>query len=139
MELKKLEHFRDQVKEIKMLENRIKELEQDMNECVSDSVRASSKVFPYIQHTVRITGVDARKVDKIRRVRERLNQRKIKLYHDMNEVEKFIDDLEDSKLRQIIELRYINGRTWNSVAFKVYGQPNGETARKKVIRYFKKI
>lgn len=139
MELKNLEQFRDQVKEIKMIEERIEELEQDINECVADTVKASSKIFPYIQHTVRVTGVDARKVDKIRRIRERLNNRKIKLYHDMNEVEIFIDNLEDSKLRQIIELRYINGRTWNSVAFQVYGQPNGETARKKVIRYFKKI
>lgn len=137
MELKKLEQFMDKTKEIKILENRILEIQQEAEECVSDTVRASSKSFPYTQHTVRITGIDMKKRERVNRVREKLIRRKTALYHELEEIENFIEDVEDSKVRLIIELRYIKGMSWNMVAQKVYGYPNGDTARKKIKRYFK--
>ena len=54
----------------------------------------------------------------------------------MEEIENFIETVDDSKVRQIIELRYIKGMSWNTVAKKVYGYPNGGTARKKIKRFF---
>ncbi|GMQ56773.1 hypothetical protein AN1V17_11670 [Vallitalea sediminicola] len=139
MDMKKLEQFRNLVREIEILEKRISGLEQELQECVADTVRASSKSFPYIQHTVRISGVDARKIDKISRVKDILSKRKAKLYHDMEEVEKFISTIEDSIIRQIITLRFIKGWSWNNVAMTIYGYPNGDTARKKITRYFNEI
>lgn len=138
MDLKKLEQFKDQVKEIEILENRIKTLEQDVDECVADTVKASSKYFPYTEHTIRVTGVDVKKLEKIRRVKDKLNNRKIKLYNEMEDVESFIDSVSDSKIRQIIMLRYIEGWSWNNVAREVYGYPNGDTVRMSINRYFDK-
>lgn len=115
MILKQLEEFRDLVKEIEILEQRIEKLEHETEECVSDTVKAASKSFPYIPHTVRITGVDVRKLHKIRRVKEILNKRKDKLYRDMEEVDSFIDNVDESRIRQIITLRYIKGFTWNYI------------------------
>ena len=137
MELKQLEQFKDKVTEIKILENRIMEIQQEAEECVSDTVRASSKHFPYTQHAIRITGIDIKKRDKVNRVREKLIRRKAALYHELEEIESYIEDVEDSKVRQIIQLRYIKGMPWNVVAQKVYGYPNGDTARKKIKRFFK--
>ncbi|QUI24884.1 hypothetical protein HZI73_22415 [Vallitalea pronyensis] len=139
MKLKQLEQFRNQANEIKMLERRIQKLEQDVSDCVADTVKASSKHFPYIQHTVRIVGVDAIKIDKINRIKERLNKRKAKLINEMEKVETFIDSLDDSVVRQIVTLRYVEGLEWNSVARQVYRFPNGDTARKKVKRFFEAI
>ncbi|SHG90064.1 hypothetical protein SAMN02744040_00093 [Tepidibacter thalassicus DSM 15285] len=138
MDLKKLEQFKDKIKEIKILENRILEMQQESEEIVSDVVRASSKSFPYTEHTIKITGVNIKRRDKIKRVTERLNDRKLKLYRELEEIENFIENIEDSKVRQIIELRYIKGMTWSMVALKVYGYPNGDTPRKRIKRYFKK-
>lgn len=138
MELKELEQFRDKTREIKILENRIKEIQQEADECVSDTVKASSQSFPYTQHTVRITGIDIKKQKRINNVKEKLIRRKASLYRDLEEVESFIENIEDSKTRQIVELRYIKGMSWNMVAQKVYGYPAGDTARKRIKRYFKK-
>lgn len=138
MELKKLEQFMDKSREIKILENRILEIRQETRELVSDTVQASSSSFPYTQHTVRVTGIDVRKTERINRIKDKLYKRKTALYHDLEEIECFIETVEDSKLRQIIELRYIKGMAWNTVAQKVYGYPNGDAARKKIKRFFKK-
>lgn len=137
MDLKRLEQFKDKAKEITILENRILEIQKEAEECVSDTVRASSNVFPYTQHTVRITGIDVKKHEKINRVQQKLIKRKTALYYELEEIENFIENVEDSKVRQIIELRYIKGMSWNAVARNVYGYPNGDTARKKVTRFFK--
>lgn len=139
MELKQLEQFMDKTREIEILENRITEMQQEATDYVSDTVTASSSTFPYTQHTVRITGIDIKKIDRLNRVKDKLINRKHELYKELEEIETFIENVEDSKVRQIIELRYIKGMAWNPVAEKVYGYPNGDTARKKIKRFFKEI
>ncbi|MBU5438304.1 hypothetical protein KQI42_09805 [Tissierella sp. MSJ-40] len=137
MDLKKLEQYKDKTREIKMLESRILEIQQEAEEYVSDTVRGSTSAFPYTEHTIRITGIDMKKRERVNNVKEKLIIRKTALYHELEEIENFIESVEDSKVRQIIELRYIKGMQWNRVALKVYGYPNGDTARKKIKRFFK--
>lgn len=135
----RLEQYKDKSKEIKLLESRIIEMRQEETEIVSDTVCGSSSSFPYTQHTIKISGLNAKKREKIYRVMERLIKRKTALYNELEEVEKFIDNIQDSKVRQIIQLRYIKGMSWNVVASKVYNYPNGDRVRKRIKRFFEEI
>lgn len=69
-------------------------------------------------------------------VRERLALRMKRLSEDVEEVESFIDTVGDSGVRQIIELKYIEGKTWREVAEQVYGYLSPDAARKKLARFF---
>ena len=137
MKLERLEQLIDKRREITMLENRLKEIQYEKTECVSDVVQASSSSFPYTKHSVHISGINMKRVEKLDKLERRLAKRKLDLCNDIDEVYEFIECIEDSKLRQILELRYIKGMSWSVVAQSIYGYPGGDTPRKKVKRYFK--
>lgn len=55
--------------------------------------------------------------------------------HERNRLERYIADIPDSLTRQIFTLRFINGLTWQQIAFSVGGGNTGEGMRKRVYRY----
>ena len=139
MTLNQLEQYRDLSKEVKMLERRIADLESRPETFVSDSVIGSAQCIPYQPHTVTIQGYGNQQQDKINALRVKYIQRRQQLYKQMVEIESFVDGLKDSRLRQIIEYRYVKGMPWNVVAKNVYGYPSGDAARKAVTRFFEKL
>ena len=53
-------------------------------------------------------------------------------------LEAYIDGIEDSLLRQLFTLRFVNGLPWEQSAFSLWGASGrGETARKMCYRYLK--
>ena len=54
---------------------------------------------------------------------------------ELSEIENFIVSVNDSRARQIIEYKYVDGLTWSAAASKLYGYPCADRARK----YLKKI
>ncbi|MCI8857351.1 MAG: hypothetical protein HFH26_12525 [Clostridiaceae bacterium] len=139
MTLKQLEQYRDLAKEVKMLERKISDLESRPGSFVVDSVVGSSQCIPFQPHAITIQGYGNQYQDKINALRIKYADRKKALVGQLEEIETFVDGLEDSRLRQIIEYRYIKGMPWNAVAKNVYGHPQGDTARKAVKRFFEKI
>lgn len=138
MNLQQLEQVRHLGKEIKMLERRIADYESHPDSYVSDSVVGSSQCIPFQPHTITIKGYGNQFQDRINALQVKYITRKNELCNELAEIEKFIDTLQDSKLRQIIEYRYVKGMAWNVVAKNVYGYPNGDAARKAVTRFFEK-
>lgn len=138
MTLKQLEQYRDLSKEVKMLERKIADLESRPGSFVADSVTGSATCIPFQPHTITIQGYGNQYQDKINTMRARYAARKKKLCQQLEEIEAFIEGVEDSRLRQIIEYRYIKGMPWNAVAKNVYGHPSGDTARMTVTRFFAK-
>lgn len=55
------------------------------------------------------------------------------------EVEQFISSISDSRIRRIIDLRYINNLSWNDVAIKIGGGNTEDTVRKQFERYMEKL
>jgi hypothetical protein len=78
---------------------------------------------------------DPVKADRIFRL---LTQRKSKLDAQLLEAETFIEAINDSQLRNILTLKYIEGETWEAAAHKTYHRMSGDAARMKVNRYFRK-
>ena len=138
MMLKQLEQYRDLAKEVKMLERKISDLESRPGSFVADSVVGSSPCIPFQPHAITIQGYGNQYQDKINVLRAKYAARKKALVGQLEEIETFVDGLEDSRLRQLIEYRYIKGMPWNAVAKNVYGYPNGDTARMTVTRFFSK-
>lgn len=138
MTIERLDQYRHIQKEITVLERRIADLQSRPDYITADTVVGSSAGNPQ-QHVITITGYGGEHVAKLAAVEDQYRRRNARLLEELAAIESFIGTLEDSKLRQIIELRYVNGKSWNAVAKDVYGYPNGNRARMSVERFFKKF
>lgn len=103
---------------------------------VYGAVRGSDSEFPYTQHTMSVQGVMSTK-DNVR-----LLSRLDRLTKQKEEIENFIDSIEDSLIRRIFTEKYITGsckRKWIQVAMIIGGNNTADGIRKIHDRYFKKI
>ena len=135
----KLEQYRALVAEVEVLEARQRKAASRKPEIVTDTVKGSSPNFPFVSHTISITGEDTRHNATLMRIERARNVRIKKAHKLLAEIEEFIATLEDAKLRRIIEVHYIDGKTWRQTATIVYGSPQYEdAARKRVKRFLQK-
>lgn len=106
--------------EIKLLENKIKEMEYREVQCVSDVVRGSSTQFPYIEHNVRVSGVDLEYERRIKRAiankKTKLKELKARLEEEEVYIYEYIQNQKDSRTRQVLVYSYIDGLKQNDVA-----------------------
>lgn len=117
---------------IEKLERQIAKIEADG--AVVDKVRGglgglqSFKIegFPYPEYSRKKTLLYARKAT--------LSELEMELLETLNEVEEFIASISDSHIRRIVNLRIIDGLSWNEVARKIGG--NTEDSVKKAFYRF---
>lgn len=132
--LEQLEQYPDICREVRTWQNELDALYKKYGGIVKDTVRGSSKDYPYTSHPMTITGVQTQPSKRIKIREERLKRRRAEAQAQKEEIEKFIDGLQDSQLRQIIHYHYIKGYSWVKTAGLVN---NKESAvRMKVKRYF---
>lgn len=121
--------------EIRILKEQIENINFNI---VTDSVKASSRFFPYTEHNVLITGIDYDGYNnKLNRLQRKLNRRVedlLDLVEDMND---YISNIDDSLVRQVLTLRYINNLSWNQVACHIGGNNTADSVRKVAERYLK--
>lgn len=137
MDKKQLSQLYHITREIELIKNQINNMSC---ENVTDSVKGSDPCFPYVEHTILISGVDIdgynRKVDRLKR---KLQKRMDELIDIKVELNEYISTIKDSELRQIFTLRYIDNLTWQQIAIKMGGDEScdGSTERKKHDRFLK--
>ena len=109
-----------EVKEkIEKLERQIAKIEEDG--AVVDKVRGgegglqSFKIegFPYPEYSRKKTLLYARKAT--------LSELEMELLETLNDVEEFIASISDSHIRRIVNLRVVDGLSWNKVADRIGG------------------
>ena len=105
MTKEKLVQYCDLKVEIKKLEERIDRLKQQ-SEMVADVVQNGYKGRAVIR------GIDLIRKQKLERLSSILNERYDNCLQLQIEIEEFISNIDDSKLRQIFEYRYIDGFSW---------------------------
>lgn len=127
--LKQLKYLQ---KEIDLLKERLKELE---NTVVTDVVTMSWPNFPYIEQRVKVSGVQRGTATAIVRLKGRLCLRIEELASEQEKWLCWINSLDDSEIRQILLLRYLDGLSWQDVAHKLGTAGDGSTERKKVNRF----
>ena len=132
---KQLKQLRYLKQEIKMLQRQIDDMDYTI---ATDSVRGSDREYPYTQRSFTISGIDYEDYNRrIRRLQRQLNRRVEELVDLVEETYKYIDNIDDSLIRQIISLRYINGLTWDQVAATIGGGNTADSVRMMHDRFLK--
>ena len=114
-----MEELAKNLKDIAKIRREIKGLElmihSNRKTMATDVVSGSSDEFPYSVRHFRIEGVDQSKESALQM---RPQRKKKKLERELLKVEKYLDQIEDPEIRQIVRLRDELGMSWNDVAAK---------------------
>ena len=132
MTRKELERIFYLKRELRMWERRYNELIADMSQ---DSVSADG--IPYSQ-TNKITRPTESKAIQIADHAELIRGKAAEIRVAIREVEAFIVGIEDPFVRQIIELRCIELKSWNDIADQCEDGTTAEAVRQTYNRYLKK-
>ena len=127
----KLVQYCDLKVEIENLEKRIDRI-QKQSEIVADVVQNGYRGRAVIR------GVDLIRKQKLERLNNILKERYERDLQLQIEIEEFINNIQDSKLRQIFEFRYIDGFSWIQIQ-TILKFKHEDTARKKHDRYIEKL
>lgn len=129
--------LQEEVKEvrdrIKRTESQIDKIEKEGN--VIDTVSGGSggiqhfkiKGFPYPEYSRKKTLLYARKAT--------LASLEMELLETLNQVEEFIASVDDSRMRRIITLRFIDNLSWNKVADRIGGGNTEDSVKKAFYRF----
>lgn len=132
--------LREEVKEVRLkierLEKDIQKIEKEGN--VIDSVSGGEggnqhfkiEGFPYPEYSRKKTLLYARKAT--------LQLLEDDLLQKTNEVEEFISSIDDSRMRRIINLRFLENFSWNRVADYIGGGNTEDSTRKTFTRFMEK-
>lgn len=135
-----LKQYSDLQKEIKELEQRIERVKNKKAQVVTDSVKGSSKYFPYVERSFVITGLEEdKKEQQLEKLNNVLKKRKTKCEELKLQIEEFINTIPDSRTRRVFSLRYIDGLNWLQIARKI--ERYDESYPRKVIhdKYLEKL
>ena len=103
---------------------------------VVDSVKGSSDIFPYVEHSIVIEGLE-QKPYILPALQDKLADFKRRLTNQILYIEDEIEKIGDSEIRLIISYRYLDRLSWIQIMFKM-GYNNQDTPRMKLKNYFKK-
>ena len=129
--------LQEEVKEVRerinKTEEQIAKIEKDGN--VVDSVCGGNggiqhfkiEGFPYPEYSRKKTLLYARKAT--------LASLEMELMETLNQVEEFIASVEDSRMRRIITLRFIDNLSWNKVADRIGGNNTEDSVKKAFYRF----
>lgn len=103
----------------------------------SDKVKGSSSSFPYCERNFKVSGYDYDSYyAKLKRLEKRLARKLDELMDERDKVLDYIDTVQDSTMRQILMLKYINGLTWDQIGREIGYSRVG--VRKKHAKFFAK-
>lgn len=101
--------------EIADLEDRINKI-NDKGYVISDSVKGSSKEFPYTTRNYIVTGLDNVSINKVKKLKNILEEKRNSLI-DLNiQAEEFLETIEDSEMRIILRNKYIDNKNYIQIA-----------------------
>lgn len=135
-QLRQLRHLK---REIELLQDQIADFDSlvDGLPVVTDKVRGSDSEHPYVERGFVIRGYDPEEYRRrVERLKKRLQRRRDDYMALVEEINEFIESIEDSLLRQIVALRHINGLSWDQVAASIGGGNTAEGCRKRLQRFF---
>lgn len=128
-------------KDIQDLEKRLKAMDKKQKDVVTDSVKGSSKEYPYTYHNFKVEGTTmfTPKNKNLRnKYKKMLKSKKHKLEKLKVQLEYELNYIDDPEILKIIRLKYIDGATWVQVMFEM-GYKSEERARIKLKRFLEKI
>ncbi len=107
---------------------------------LSDMPKAHNAGSPIENAVMRVMQLESnirRKKEAALDMRVIISTRQTLCLLERKRLEEYINGIDDSLLRQIFTLRFVNGLPWEQVAFSVGGGNHGETVRQACYRYLK--
>lgn len=117
-------------REIEHLKTRIAELE-----CVATSCTANITGLP---HASGISDKIGKYAAEIADLKELLDLNLKKCFYEFNRLNRYIQSIDDTQVRMILTLRYVNGLCWNQVAESIGGGNTEASVRMKHNRFLNK-
>lgn len=138
-----LSQYSDLQEEVKEVRLKIERLEKDISK-----IEAGEKVIDFVsggnggkQH-FKIEGIPFPEYSKKKTLlyarKATLQLLEDDLLEKTNEVEQFIASVDDSRIRRIINLRFLENKSWNEVADCIGGGNTEDSVRKSFTRFFEK-
>lgn len=137
--------------ELRLLEDqelRLREQLFDVNQKVKfDSVHGSSPDWPYVLHSIPVRGMRdddlSAKADikgDIAEIKAKIHEQQNKCAREYKRLIGFIASVDDSRIRQILMLKYIDGiEHWNDIAAKMGSSESKDSVRVAHDRFLKKF
>lgn len=138
-----LTQYSDLQEEVKEVRNRIESTEKQIAKIeeegnVIDTVSGGSggiqhfriEGFPYHEYSRKKSLLYVRKATLV--------NLELELTETLNQVEEFIAGVEDSRIRRIITLRFIENLSWNKVADRIGGGNTEDSVKKMFYRFMEK-
>ncbi len=116
-------------REQELLLQRIEALQKKEVPVVMGKVKASSRDFPYLEHRISVQMDEPVESDRIKRMFRIYRERQEKIGQQMLQIEEFINGIDDTEIRQIFELRFIEGQKQEQIA-KVMHLERSSVSRK---------
>lgn len=134
-----LKEFEGLEKEIQDIDRRLKNMNKKESTTLIDSVKASSKYFPYTEYNITVHGIPGIKNKKNKHKYEKmLKSKRFKLEKKKLQIEYELNYVKDEEIRKIIRHRYQDQKTWLQVMFEM--KYNSEsTAKVKLKRFLEKL
>lgn len=125
-------------KELSQLYYLNREIEQDKHRLAELEAAATSTTshITGLPHTSGITDKTALAA-AIADARDILEQKQLRCIQQYNDMMRWISEIDDSMMRQIITLRCVNGLNWRQVAFSIGGGNTEDGVRKAFARFVK--
>lgn len=130
MTLQELENLKNYPKEIKALQDYIKQLEwqaESASRTFSGMPSGKGK-NDYIEQAI------AKSIDE----QEKMRRLIFKQQREQAKVMSFIQEIPDSQLRTVFILRFLRGYSWVKVAMEIGGNNTEDAVRRQVTRYLAK-
>lgn len=117
LDKKKLKQYKSLQKEVPRLQSKLDKLyeKQENLEEFMGKVQASSQEFPYIEMSVSVQMNNPKEAADIKERIKIIEDRLKKSEADLLEIERFIESLNDSMEREIIEMVFLEGKTYEQV------------------------
>lgn len=134
-----LEQISSLNEELKDLKKRCENAKKKETEVLADSVQASSKEYPYTQHTITIQGVDYKHKKHYSGVyKKQIKSKEYKIEKLIKQIEYELNYIEDSEIRRIIRYKYEDNLNWIQVMFKM-NYNSESTAKVKLKRFLENL
>ena len=140
-----LEQYADLIAEREDLQKRIRETEQRIDDLceeeVADSVTLGKHGKKPLGRKV-IHGTPYPEIDRNRwalhRYKAQLKEAEARIGEMISEVQQYISEIEDSRIRRMFRYRYVDQLTWLQVALRMGKHHTAESCRKTAERFLQK-
>ena len=138
-----LSQYCDMLNEIKQLESTENQIKEAGDQIEHDIVKGSSPYFPYTERTIHIYGINpsnkASSDKSLHKLHLLTESYRVRLLEMKAKCEEMIQSVEDSRIRQILRYKYLDGFKYQQVANLMGYGNTADNVRKAEERFWQKF